>query len=317
MKARHIVCTLILSVVLSGCGAPSGQTWLGYVEGEYVLLAAPGSGWLIEVNVENGQKVIEGDLLFVLESAQEQAAKDAAAARLAEANARLENLTKGRRAEELSVFDPQIGAAEANLRYASAEYARQQQLAKTDASARRNLEAARAAQRTAAAKLEELRLSRNVALLPARDDEIAAATALAEAGRAQLAEADWRLDQRRIKARVSGTVEDTMRRAGEFVPAGGAVVSLLPPQNVKLRFFVPETRLAELGLGKSVSAACDSCPAELTAKISFISSQAEFTPPVIYSRENRRKLVYLIEAKPSVPGTYLRPGLPVDIRIAP
>lgn len=308
---------LSIFALLSGCGEPSDRSWQGYVEGEYVLVAAPDSGWLTQVNVENGQNVAEGDVLFVLESVREQAARDAATARLAEANARLDNLTKGRRAEELSVFDPQIGAAEANLRFASAEYGRQQQLAKTDASARRKLEEARAVQRTAAARLEELRLSRNVALLPARDDEIAAAAALAAAARAQLAEAEWRLDQRRVKARAGGMVEDTLRRTGEFVPAGGAVVSLLPPQNVKLRFFVPETRLAEFSPGKSVSVSCDSCPPELSARISFISSQAEFTPPVIYSRENREKLVYLIEAKPSVPGAYLRPGLPVDIRIAP
>lgn len=317
MRRIYLFCLLMIAPALAGCGDASDQTWQGYVEGEYVLVAAPESGWLTEVKVANGQNVKEGDELFVLDPVREQAARDAAAARLAEANARLDNLSKGRRAEELSVFDPQISAAEANLRFASAEYDRQQQLAKTDASARRMLEQARAAQRTAAARLEELRLSRNVANLPAREDEIAAAAAFVEASKAQLAEAEWRLEQRRVRARVSGMVEDIMRRAGEFVPAGGAVVSLLPPQNVKLRFFVPETRLAELRPGQSVAVSCDACPDGLSASISFISSQAEFTPPVIYSRENREKLVYMIEAKPSVPGDYLRPGLPVDVRIAP
>lgn len=317
MRAFHSICGLILCLALPGCSDNAGQSWQGYVEGEYVLAAAPDSGWLTQVNVENGQNVAEGDVLFVLESVREQAARDAAAARLDETKARLDNLTKGRRAEELSVFDPQIGAAEANLRFATAEYSRQQQLAKTDASARRKLEEARAVQRTAAARLEELRLSRNVALLPARDDEIAAAAALAEASRAQLAEAEWRLDQRTIKARTGGVVEDTIRHAGEFVPAGGVVISLLPPENVKLRFFVPETQLAQLRLGKTMAVSCDSCPENQTAAVSFISSEAEFTPPVIYSVGNREKLVYLVEAKPSAYGEYLRPGLPVDVRLAP
>lgn len=317
MKSFHSICGLILCLALPGCGAPSEQTWQGYVEGEYVLAAAPDSGWLTQVNVKNGQNVAEGDVLFVLEAVREQAARDAAAARLDEAKARLDNLTKGRRAEELSLFDPQIGAAEANLRFASAEYNRQRQLAKTDASARRKLEEARAVQRTAAARLEELRLSRNVALLPARDDEIAAAQAAAAASRAQLAEADWRLEQRTIKARSGGVVEDTIRREGEFVAAGGVVISLLPPENVKLRFFVPETQLAQLRLGKTVTVNCDSCPENQTAAVSFISSEAEFTPPVIFSVGNREKLVYLVEAKPSAYGTYFRPGLPIDVRIAP
>lgn len=317
MSRRNIFCGLIFPLLLAGCSDAGGPVYQGYVEGEYVIAAAPDSGWLTQVNVSNGQTVKEGDVLFVLEAVREQAVRDAAAARLEESKARLENLSKGRRAEEVSLFDPQISAAEANLRFASAEYARQQKLAKTDASARRRMEEARAVQRTAAARLEELRLSRNVALLPARDDEIAAAAALVQASRAQLAEAEWRLEQRTIKARAGGVVEDIVRRAGEFVPAGGVVISLLPPENVKLRFFVPETYLAQLRLGKTIVVSCDSCPENQTAAISFISSEAEFTPPVIYSVGNREKLVYLVEAKPSAYGEYLRPGLPVDVRIAP
>lgn len=317
MSRRNIFCILIFPLLLAGCSDAGGPVYQGYVEGEYVIAAAPDSGWLTQVNVSNGQTVKEGDVLFVLEAAREQAARDAAAARLEESKARLENLSKGRRAEEVSLFDPQIRAAEANLRFASAEYARQQKLAKTDATARRRMEEARALERTAAGRLDELRLSRNVALLPARDDEIAAAAALVAASQAQLAEAKWRLDQRIIRARAGGVIEDVVRRTGEFVPAGGAVVSILPPENVKLRFFVPETRLAETRMGKIVTLDCDSCPANLTAAISFISSEAEFTPPVIYSAGNREKLMFLIEAKPSAYGAYFRPGLPVDVRFAP
>ncbi len=317
MKNIHSICSLIIIAMLSGCGDAGDQSYQGYVEGEYVLIAAPDRGWLTQLAVENGQHVKEGDLLFVLEATREQAGHDAAAARVAEATARLENLTKGRRIEEITVIDQQIKAAEANVSFAAAEYQRQRQLVKTDVGARRKLEEARAAQRTAAARVAEIKAQRGVALLPARDDEIAAARAAAAASHAQLAEADWRLDQRRIRARVAGVVENTLRRTGELVPAGGAVVSLLPPENVKLRFFVPEMQIAELRLGKSVAVSCDSCPDNLTASISFISNEAEFTPPVIYSVGNREKFVFMVEAKPSAYGSYFRPGLPVDVRLSP
>ncbi|MEQ1888201.1 MAG: HlyD family efflux transporter periplasmic adaptor subunit [Alphaproteobacteria bacterium] len=317
MKIAHIFRLLSLPLLLSGCGRTDDQTWQGYVEGEYVLVAAPEGGWLTKVAVVNGQTVNQGDPLFDLEASREQAGQDAAAARVAEAAARLENLTKGKRAEELTVIDEQIRAADANLRFATAELDRQQKLSKSDASARRRFEEARSVRAMAAAKLGELKAQRNVALLPARDDEIAAAQAAAAASRAQLAEAAWRLDQRRIIARAGGVIEDTLRRTGEFVPAGGAVISLLPPENLKLRFFAPEAQLAQLQVGKSVAFRCDSCPANLTAVVSFISSEAEFTPPVIYSKTNRNKLVFLVEAKPSVYGAYLRPGLPVDVQAAP
>ena len=317
MNKAHIFRLLSLSLMLSGCGKTEDQAWQGYVEGEYVLAAALEGGWVTRIAVENGQTVREGDRLFDLEASREQAGQDAAAARVAEAAARLENLTKGKRTEEVSVIDEQIRAAGANLRFAAAELDRQQKLSKTDATARRRFEEARSVRAMADARLGELKAQRSVALLPARDDEIAAAQAAAAASRAQLAEAAWRLDQRRISARVGGVIEDTMRRTGEFVPAGGAVISLLPPENLKLRFFVPEARLADFTIGKSVAFTCDSCPGNLTAVVSFISSEAEFTPPVIYSKTNRDKLVFLIEAKPSVYGAYLRPGLPVDVRAAP
>lgn len=317
MILRRILYCLAAGVALAGCGDEGARDYQGYVEGEYVLVAAPDSGWLTQLPVEQGQSVKEGDLLFVLEDTREQAGRDAAQARLQEAAARLENLTKGKRTEELAVIEAQITAAKANLRFAAAELRRQEYLAKTNVSARRRLDEAGTAHASADARLHELTEQLEVARLPARPDEIIAAEAAVSAARAQLAEAGWRLDQRRIKSRVAGVVEDTLRRAGEFVPASGAVISLLPPENIKIRFFVPETMLAAFQPGGVVAVACDSCPAGLTAKISFISSEAEFTPPVIYSVGNREKLLFLVEAKPSVYGAYFRPGLPVDIRLPP
>jgi HlyD family secretion protein len=149
-----------------------------------------------------------------------------------------------------------------------------------------------------------------------RDKEIAAAQADVDAARAVLAQSDWRLAQRAIASTAKGVVQDTFYSEGEWVASGSPVVSLLPPGNIKLRFFVPETAVGSLKIGQPVRAACDGCSAPVAAKISFISRQAEYTPPVIYSREQRTKLVFLVEARPEpADATKLKPGQPLDVSL--
>jgi HlyD family secretion protein len=166
------------------------------------------------------------------------------------------------------------------------------------------------------ARIAELQAELETARLGARADEIQAAEAEVSAARAQLAQAEWRLDELSQAAPQAGLVVDTLYRTGEWVTAGAPVVSMLPPENVKLRFFVPEPRLGAIEVGDEVQVRCDACAPDLTAVISYISPDAEYTPPVIYSREMRAKLVYLVEAKPREPDA-LRPGQPVDVTIAP
>ena len=138
--------------------------------------------------------------------------------------------------------------------------------------------------------------------MPARVDEIRAAEADARAAREVVAQSDWRLAQRAVAAPASGLVHDTYFVVGDWVPAGAPVASLLPPGNVKVRFYVPETLLGRLKPGQTVNIACDGCAAPVAATIAFIADRAEFTPPVLYSKENRSKLVYLVEAKPAPAG---------------
>ena len=127
--------------------------------------------------------------------------------------------------------------------------------------------------------------------------------------------AQWRLDQRRVTAPVAGVVTVVFARPGEIVQAGAPVVSLLPPDNIFIRFFIPETILAKVHRGDGVALLCDSCPAGLRATISVISPQSEYTPPVICSVASRSKLVYLIEARlPADQAVLLNPGQPVAIR---
>ena len=121
-----------------------------------------------------------------------------------------------------------------------------------------------------------------------------------------------RLTRRSGFAPVGGTIQQIYFREGEMVPAQRPVLSIMPPGNMKLRFFVPEADLPKLSIGDEVRVSCDNCAADLTAKIYFIATSAEYTPPVIYSLDERNKLVYLIQARPSRPDS-LRVGQPISV----
>ncbi|WP_050422274.1 HlyD family secretion protein [Bradyrhizobium tropiciagri] len=125
-----------------------------------------------------------------------------------------------------------------------------------------------------------------------------------------------RLDRRKGFAPIAGSIQQIYFREGEMVQAQRPVLSIMPPGNMKLRFFVPETELPKLALGDEVRVTCDNCAADLTAKIYFIATTAEYTPPVIYSLDERNKLVYLIQARPSRPDV-LRVGQPISIYLNP
>lgn len=129
---------------------------------------------------------------------------------------------------------------------------------------------------------------------------------------------DWsrtRLARRRGISPADGTIQEVYFRPGETVPPGRAIMSLLPPGNLKLRFFAPERQLPAIKYGQTVNVSCDGCEPGLTAKVSFIAGSAEFTPPVIYSLEERAKLVFLIEARPTQPEKF-RVGQPVTVTLA-
>ena len=131
---------------------------------------------------------------------------------------------------------------------------------------------------------------------------------------ARLNSVQTRLARRSVFSSVAGTVQQIYFRPGEMVPAGRPVLALLPPGNIKLRFYVPEAMLPSVAYGDEVDVACDGCARGLTARVSFMAKQSEFTPPVIYSLEERAKLVFLIEALPEMPSE-LRVGQPVDVTL--
>jgi HlyD family secretion protein len=303
---------ILLLLLLAACGQQADPWLQGYAEGEYLRLGAPEAGWIESVSVERGDTVAAGAPLFTLEAGRQRAAVDEALARLARAEAELADLRRGKRPEEIAQIEAGLAEARAARAYAEQDLRRQQVLARTSAAAQANLDLARSNAAQAAAKVAAVEAQLATARLPARADQIAAGEAAVASAEAALAQARWQLEQRTVRAPEAALVEDTVREAGEWVDAGGTVVSLLPPGKVKLRFFVPEPQLASIRLGQTVGVRCDGCPPDLSATIRYIAPQAEFTPPVIYSVGSREKLVFLVEARPA-PGTTLHPGQPVDV----
>jgi HlyD family secretion protein len=307
---------LIALAAAMGLGGGGPLQLQGYVEGEYVYVASPVAGRLQTLEVSRGGQVAAGAPLFEFDSASERPARDDAAAKLARAEANLANLKKGKRPSEIDALKAQLAQANAMLQLSASGRRRQEHLVETRVASREALDQAQAEHERDQARVRELEAELATAQLGARADEIQAAEAEVIAARAQLAQAQWRVDQLSETAPQAGLVIDTLYRPGEWVTAGAPVVQLLPPANVKIRFFVPEPRLGSVRVGDEVQVRCDACARGLTAVISFISPDAEYTPPVIYSREMRAKLVYLVEARPREPGA-LRPGQPVDVILPP
>jgi HlyD family secretion protein len=307
---------LIACAVLAACEKAPNDYWQGYIEGEYVLLASPYAGQLQKLYVRRGDPIETGKPVFALEQEAERAARLEAEERLKSAQARLQNLQAARRPPEIAALREQLNQAKAALEFSQRQLAREQDLFKKGYSPKARLDEARSAYERDTARVKEAEAQLRNALMPlGRDAEREAAQAEMQAAKAALAQAAWRLEQKSVAAPVSGLVQDTFFVQGEWVPAGRPVASLLPPGNVKARFYVPETALGGISIGRAIEISCDACPGPFAAKVSYVSTQAEYTPPVLYSKEQRAKLMFLLEARfDAADGAKLRPGQPVDVR---
>lgn len=315
--APAALCVALLGALL-GCGRPASNLYQGYIEGEFVQVSAPLAGRLVKLEVQRGAEVAAGAALFSLDSDSELAAVREAEARLAKAQAQAENLTKGKRSQELAVIVSQLDQARTQLSLSESQLTRSEQMRAKGFITAEALDQARTTRNRDAGRVKELEAQLQTAELAARTDEISASQAEIAASEAALAQARWRLAQKTISAPVAGTVFDTFYDAGEWVAAGAPVVSMLPPQQVKVRFYVPESALGALRVGMAATITCDGCAAPIAATVGFIAPEAEFTPPVIYSKERRSKLVFLIEAKVApADAARLHPGQPVDVELAP
>ena len=306
----------MLALALAACGRSGPPALQGYVEGEFVRVAAPFAGTLVSLDVARGQPVQPGAPLFALEAENESAARREAAERVRKADAQLEDLRKGKRPTEIEMAKAQLAQAQVTASYSEKEWRRQLDLVSKGFVSQSAADQAKSTRDRDRDRVTELQNALATQESGARPDEIKAAEHDAAAARESLAQADWRLRQKSVASTVGGVVTDTLFVRGEWVPAGAAVVSILPAANVKARFFVPEPDVGALKLGQAVRLACNGCGDPIAATISFIAPQAEFTPPVIYSKDNRTKLVFLVEARPSASDAQrLHPGQPVDVTL--
>lgn len=318
LPAIIAVAVVVLAAVAAWVFWPRAETppLTGYVEGETLYFAAAQSGALTGLTVERGQRVEAGQPLFQInpDVARAQTAQAVAAARAAEDRAA--DALKGQRPAELAVIEAQRRSARAQLDQAEADFRRVKTLADRGIYAPARLDQARATLETARAQYRESVKRLDVAELGARTDQARAAQAQADQARAGMTEADARAAQLSPTAPAAGRIEDVFYRPGEWAVANSPVVALLPDDRIKLRFFVPETDLPRYRPGTRVRFACDGCKGG-AAKVTYVSPRPEFTPPVIYSRGNRERLVFLVEATPDAPRD-LAPGQPVEVaRLVP
>ncbi len=313
---RHTCIGIGLLALLQACGQLSPPAYQGYVEGEFVYLASSQPGHLQRLAVERGQQIEQGALAFTLESTVEIAEQQQAEQQLAAAQSQLADLQTGKRPPEIAVIEAQLRQAQASAQKSAQQRERDEAQYRAGGISKEQFEATVAQATSDAARVSELESQLDVARLPGRAEQLRAQSKQVQAARAVLAQATWRVDQKTVSAPQAGLVYDTLYRAGEWVQAGGPVVSLLPPGNVKIRFFVPESMVGSLSVGRAVTLHCDGCGADIAARITYVSSQAEYTPPVIYSNDTRSKLVFMIEAHPSpADATKLHPGQPLTVRL--
>lgn len=301
----------ILSALFTTCSPPPPFA-TGYVEGEYVLIAPVATAQIDMLAVTRGDRVEAGTLLAEMERRDAEIALSEATAALAQAESQLANLREGRRPEEIRVIEATLASAMAQADEAGRAAERMESLSKRGAATATQADDAATAATVARARVTEAEANLAVARLPARPQEIAAAEAAVEGAKAARARADWHLNKRRLTAPAPGRVHDIIRTPGEIAGPSAPVLSMLPDGAVKLRLYVPETAISSIAPGTALNVQCDGCGTGLTATVTYVADAPEFTPPVIYSLENRQKLVYLIEARPNTDGG-LQPGQIVDV----
>lgn len=313
LKSRpSLFFALATLLLLTACNRAPATSWQGYAEGEYLYVAAPRGGRLLELTVHKGETVKSGTLLFRLDPEPEVTAVAEARRRMEQAGFRRDDLGSGERPSEIAALAAQREQARAGRDLAQSEFSRQERLLAKEIVPQEQFDRSRAALEESKAAVAMLDARLTTARLGGRSHQRQALGAEAAALGETLRQAEWNLGQKSPVAPGSGLVFDTLFELGELVPAGTPVVVLLPDAGRKARFFVPEPQLAGLCPGGKVKLRFDG--GELAATISYISPQAEYTPPLIYSRDSRSKLVYLVEARPDpADATRLKPGQPLEV----
>jgi HlyD family secretion protein len=316
----------LLVLLLAGLGSlgyrfflqAAAEVYQGYVEADYVHVASPVAGALAELRVRRGQQVDENATLFILEQDYERAALAVATHTLKQSMDKLADAMKGQRPTELATLSARLGQAETSMRLSEIEYKRRQKLYAERTISAEEMDQARTDYEVKVQQVREMSSTLSTARLGSRTDAVSAAQAEVEAAKARVEQAAWTLNQKTQNAPQKALVFDTLFSQGEWVPAGKPVAVLLPPENIKVRFYVPEETVGRLAVGQEAQVRMDKVGEAVPVRISYISPQAEYTPPILFSSQSRAKLVFLVEAKPAPQDApALHPGQPVDVRVVP
>jgi len=309
------VCAIpLVASLFAGC-LPPEPVAVGYVEGEYVLLAPLENAQVRSVSVRRGDAVTGGQELATVEGADAEIAVAQSEAALAQARAQLADLKQGKRPEEIAVLEAALRSAEAQAAEARRVMTRTEELKQKGIATQADLDKAATSLEIAEAAVGKARADLEVAKLPARPEAIEAAQHQVDQAEASLEQARWRLSQRRIIAPSTGRISDVIRHAGDLAGPAAPILSMLPDGAVKIKFYVREGEFSSIAVGDRLAVRCDGCPDGLTARVSYVAPDPEFTPPVIYSLESRQKLSHLVEAKPEGNAAALQPGQIVDVAL--
>ncbi|CAM2932516.1 HlyD family secretion protein [Legionella worsleiensis] len=305
---------ILMIVLLNGCSGNEHKQFSGYVEGENIYLASPFYGVLNFLKVQRGQHVKRGELLYRLDPNPQQMNISSIEGELAQAQSQLADLKKPRRLQEIEAIEAQIQQTNAQITLADIRVSRYQKLVDKQASDIDSLDAALAYLQQQKELKAQYEANLALAKLGSREDLIKGQQGVVDSLMAKLHVAQWELAQKTIYAPAEGIIFDTYYLQGEYVAAQQPVLSLLTPENIRIEFFVPLAFLNQLRVGQQISFACEGCQKRNSAIISYISPDAEYLPPLVYSRDNNSKLVFRIKAHITNP-TLFKPGQPVMVTL--
>jgi HlyD family secretion protein len=309
---KYALIASVLLILVIGCERHRVQLH-GYAEGKFVMLAPESEGRLSAMKVSEGVHVDAGAFIFQLNDETERAAFDAARASAEAAAARFDDAAAGGRKQEIAAAYEGLKQARASQTLARRDEARMQDLFRTGDVPRSRLDEAVSTLGTATGRVAELRQRLTLVELPAREHQLRALTADAKQAEAQAQVAAENLRRRTVAAPAAGRVERVIRHGGDLAGPSAPAVRFLPDGSVVAVLFVPAPRVAEVPVGAPLAVACDGCPADVKAVITSVASEAEFTPPIIYSDEERARLVFRAEAR--FTGFVPQPGTPLRVEV--
>ena len=306
----------LVAIVFPSFAEAPDTVFNGYVEADYVYVASSSTGRIETISVVEGARVFEGQQVFTLESTQQRAALNAAEARVNVAEANLENLQTGSREQEMAVIRAEVARAEAEEELAAGNLERSERLFDLGNAPEAQVDADQAALASARAQVAQLRAQLEVAELPARDAQQIAAKASLDAARAEAEAARTAFEDRITLAPTSGSIEKVYFEEGEVAAAGTPIFSILPDDSLRAIFFIPEPRRADIKIGDRLAVICDACREGIEATVIRLASSPQYTPPIIYSQDERSRLVFRAEAR-IADGSDLLPGQPISLARSP